>query len=491
MAASNAYNPQGGKYWQSMALLCAALLLLSAPLMARAVGLPALSNLAGDDFDISAEVKMLDSGQVVAQQSPRVMLTPASLSKLYVAGAALDRYGPQHRFTTSLYSSGQVRGNVLHGDLIVDGGGDPAMTTERYWTLVQQLRARGIQRVDGRVVLSQWPFGPTPCVVTDRCQARSASSSSYDALLSPVAVDYAAWCTQVIPGAPGGPARVAGCFSASPLLPVNNKVKTVGGSQPTQLSARRTTSNGNDSLTITGQVSTSSGPTPVYRSASDPAQETVATLRQLFQQSGVAVAEGFTVSNTVTPRNASLLASVQSQPLQMALMDMLNYSNNFMADMLTVDLSAATPASLASGTAALKRFVDKVPGHGPLALGSGSGLTPESHTSARGLTALMDYMYHQPQLFPTFSAGMQTPSNGVAHHIQHGSINFQNNVMVKTGTLNDPVPVRTIAGYFRGKSGRWGTFAVLVQGRGATPYLTWPKVMEAVADDMSTIIEHN
>ncbi len=53
-------------------------------------------------------------------------------------------------------------------------------------------------------------------------------------------------------------------------------------------------------------------------------------------------------------------------------------------------------------------------------------------------------------------AGMQTPSNGVAGHIRKGSDLFQDSVMVKTGTLNEPLPVRAVAGYFRGRSGRWG-----------------------------------
>lgn len=458
------------------------------PALAQAAGFDAVAGLANGKADVSAEVKMLDSQQVLAEQTPRQLLTPASLSKLYVAAAALDRFGPQHRFTTTLLSAGQQSGSVLHGDVIVDGGGDPAMTTDHYWELVQKLRARGIKRIDGRVVLSQYPYGPEPCVANDRCKARTASSNSYDALLSPVAVDYAAWCTQVMPTSPGQSAGFAGCFSEEPLLQVRGNVRTVAASQPTRLSARRVTEGGTDTLEVSGQVSVDDGPTEIYRSASDPAMATTATLRTLFAQNGISVGKGFTVSNQMAAPNARELASVQSQPLQMALMDMLNYSNNFMADTLTIDLADAHPASLASGTAALERFVDRVPGHGPLTLASGSGLTPANRTSAHGLTALLDYMYHRPELFPTFMAGMQTPSNGVAGHIRKGSDLFQDSVMVKTGTLNEPQPVRAVAGYFRGRSGRWGTFVVMVRGRTAASYLNWSSVMQAVASDMTPII---
>lgn len=459
------------------------------PALVQAAGLPTLQALADGRFDISAEVRMLDDGRVLGELDPRRSLAPASLSKLYIAAAALGRYGPQHRFVTRLVSDGEQRGATLHGDLVLDSGGDPAMTTERYWTLVEQLAARGIERIDGRVRLAQWQFGPEPCGVADRCSARDATMSSYDARLSPVAVDYAAWCVRLLPTRPGASARVGGCFSSRPLVAVSGEVNTVAEGQPTRLNARRTTANGRDTLTLSGQVSVADGPQSVYRSASDPAQQTLATLEMLFAQSGIRVARGFAIDAIPPPAGARELASVESPPLQMALMDMLNYSNNFMADVLTIGLSASQPPSLASGAAALERFVDTVPGHGPVSLASGSGLTPDSRTSAHGLVALLDAMYRRAELFPTFVSAMQTPGNGAARFIRRGDPLFQRSVMIKTGTLNQPVPVRAIAGYFRTSSGRWGAFAVMLNGRAATPYLVWPDVLQALSSDLTPLIE--
>ena len=100
-------------------------------------------------------------------------------------------------------------------------------------------------------------------------------------------------------------------------------------------------------------------------------------------------------------------------------------------------------------------------------------------------------MYYRPSLFPTFVAGMQLPVNGPMTFIQRGSDLFQSHVMLKTGTLNEPVSVRALGGYFRTESGRWGSFSVLVNGTGSTPYLSWFEVLPLVAKDLTEMIAAN
>ena len=100
-------------------------------------------------------------------------------------------------------------------------------------------------------------------------------------------------------------------------------------------------------------------------------------------------------------------------------------------------------------------------------------------------------MYERASLFPTFVAGMQVPTNGPMHFIRRGSQTFQDHVMVKTGTLNEPVTVRAIAGYFRTESGRWGSFTVLVNGTASTPYLSWRETLPMVSNDLTAMIERH
>ncbi len=73
--------------------------------------------------------------------------------------------------------------------------------------------------------------------------------------------------------------------------------------------------------------------------------------------------------------------------------------------------------------------------------------------------------------------------------IRKGPSSFQDRVMVKTGTLNEPVQVRAMTGYFRTRSNRWGAFTVLVNGTESTPYLNWTMVLERLSEDLAQLIE--
>nr|CDQ34757.1 D-alanyl-D-alanine carboxypeptidase DacB precursor [Virgibacillus halodenitrificans] len=468
----------------------ALLVLMSLPLAAQAEGFDNLATLADKGFVIGAQAQLLGSGESLGAMHPTRRLSPASVTKLYTAAASLDRWGPQHRFTTQLMATGNVDAQgVLHGDLVLDGGGDPALTSENLWRLVQRLRERGVRAVDGQLVVSQWRFGPVTCVTTDRCEARTRSDNAYSASLSSAAVNYGSWCNRVKPGAAvGDAAAISDCATVAPLIRLDNQVKTVAHGRDSRLSAERISSERGDTLRVSGQIARDSYSREIYRGSSDPAEQTAKTLMALLGQAGVEV-KGYATSTTPPPTTAKRLAAVDGKPLQELLLRMLNYSNNFMADTLALDLVAKPRAELQDAGNALMRFAQELPGHGVPTLASGSGLTPENRVSARDINALLSAMYQRSALFPTFVAGLQLPTNGPMHFIRRGSDTFQQSVMLKTGTLNEPVTVRAVAGYFRTQTGRWGSFAVLVNGTSQTPYLAWRQVLPLVAADLTEMIE--
>lgn len=84
--------------------LCCALLALL-PLLAEASGFSRLAELTDRGFLVGAEARLLGSGERLGAIEPERQLSPASVSKIYVAAAALERFGPQHRFTSRLVST--------------------------------------------------------------------------------------------------------------------------------------------------------------------------------------------------------------------------------------------------------------------------------------------------------------------------------------------------------------------------------------------------
>src|SRR5579864_7455452 len=47
---------------------------------------------------------------------------------------------------------------VLDGDLILEGGGDPYMTLERWWSFARALRAKGLKTIHGDIVIDNTAF---------------------------------------------------------------------------------------------------------------------------------------------------------------------------------------------------------------------------------------------------------------------------------------------------------------------------------------------
>ncbi|MFY0991744.1 D-alanyl-D-alanine carboxypeptidase/D-alanyl-D-alanine endopeptidase [Halomonas sp. C05BenzN] len=472
----------------STLLLC----LLLTPLV-QAGGFARLAELGERGFLIGAEARLLDSREVLGAIEPERQLSPASVTKAYLAAAALDRWGPQYRFTTRLVSDAELDDDgVLRGDLVLDGGGDPALSTEDLWRLTQRLHQRGVREVDGRLVISQWRFGPVECITTDRCEAQARVANAYSALLSSAGVNYGSWCVSVAPGAAAGePARITSCDSQAMIVDIDNRVETKPDDSGTELNAERVTREGRDVMVVRGQISTNARPREVYRASSDPALQTARTLLAMLTQAGIEVREGATTSIAEPPATVRRLAEVEGMPLQELLLRTMNHSNNFMADQLALNLVETPRADLLLGGQAIEQFVAGIPDHGPLLLRSGSGLTPENRTSAKGVNTLMESMFHRPALFPSFVASFQSPGNGVMRFIRRGSTTFQHHVMLKTGTLNQPVAVRSLGGYFRTRSGRWGVFSVMVNGTSSTPWLNWAQVLDPLAEDLERMINEN
>ncbi|WP_209507908.1 MULTISPECIES: D-alanyl-D-alanine carboxypeptidase/D-alanyl-D-alanine-endopeptidase [unclassified Ruegeria] len=76
-------------------------------------------------------------------------LPPASVGKAMTALYALDVLGPEHRFETRLVADGRIEKGVLHGDLILVGGGDPLLDTDALAAMAANLREAGIIEVRG------------------------------------------------------------------------------------------------------------------------------------------------------------------------------------------------------------------------------------------------------------------------------------------------------------------------------------------------------
>lgn len=95
-------------------------------------------------------------GKIVSSQSADLPLNPASAVKLGTALVALKNFGPQHRFSTGLWTNGsfdKTTGQVM-GNLYLTGR-DPSFHFEHTVMIARQLNLMGIRSVTGDLVISQ------------------------------------------------------------------------------------------------------------------------------------------------------------------------------------------------------------------------------------------------------------------------------------------------------------------------------------------------
>jgi D-alanyl-D-alanine carboxypeptidase/D-alanyl-D-alanine-endopeptidase (penicillin-binding protein 4) len=87
-------------------------------------------------------------------------LHPASTMKLVTTLVALEQLGPVFRGRTELRSTGELKGDVLHGDLVLRGGADVDLSTETLTTMLRSLRYQGVRKIDGNLVVDRQLFNP-------------------------------------------------------------------------------------------------------------------------------------------------------------------------------------------------------------------------------------------------------------------------------------------------------------------------------------------
>jgi D-alanyl-D-alanine carboxypeptidase/D-alanyl-D-alanine-endopeptidase (penicillin-binding protein 4) len=222
-------------------------------------------------------------------------------------------------------------------------------------------------------------------------------------------------------------------------------------------------------------------------------------LIETLHELGITLSGPVTVSEQPPPPNSRELAATEGLTLREQLGRMLRFSNNYIADVLTMDLAAsitsASPSDLNSASQVLMQFMSRVT-HGaastdqqPLALLSGSGLTVENRLSASDLNALLAYQYRSTGHFPAFYGGLTVPREAPYEFIRRGGgDNWQDRVALKTGTLNEPVSVCGVAGYLRKRDGGWIAFTTIVNGGPNRSHVPIDEAMRAIQSDLEEIL---
>lgn len=474
-----------------------ALLLLIAPLAVAAEDWTALRQLQHDaGLRISAAAIDLDSGHALQALNAEQRLNAASLTKLVLAAVALETWDPERSAATEVHASGALKDGRLAGNLYLQGQADATLEHRDLWLLAAQLRQAGIRSVRGDLFVGTLPYGPPGCETPDRCEAQDYSLTSYAAPLAALGVDYGSWCIELPPTAPGAAVALRSCAGVPLPIAIEGRVTARGAGRSGPLQLARALAGGGELLRVGGTVEPGSL-LREYRSMADPALGTGQLLRQVMAELGVQVEGRVLLLDERPPVTARRLASVQGLPLREQLARMLRFSNNYIADLLTLaiahDRTPEARLSLAQSAELLSaRIVQarQAAGDGEVApplLRSGSGLTPENELSARDVVALLQDQYRRARTFPVFYAGLVVPADAPGSRMREGSAAWLERVAAKTGTMSEPHSVFGLAGYLRKRDGGWIAFAVISNGQPGRP-VSSREVLRHIRSDVEALL---
>lgn len=393
-------------------------------------------------------------GSVLYQHQPDRGLIPASNQKLLTSLAALEIFGPTHRFETLLYSQQAPDAGGAIGDLIVRGSGDPVLNSEDWWRLALELRSRGVRKVRGDLVLDDTAFD------AERWHPNwgRTGARAYHAPIGSLTTNYGAFAVSVSAGSKAGdPARV----DISPpidFLELSNHATTSAAGR-SRIQVGRRANGAREIVTVGGRVRVGAEPETFYRSVLDPALYAGSVLR--WQLAAVGIAFEGQVRRGTVPHGAFELHRFEGRALSEIVQLFIKYSNNFVAEALVKAMGASATGGIGSWESGLKAVRGALTRIGidlsKVRMIDGSGLSRDNRVSARVLVEALRTGSRSFRFGPEFVAAL--PISALDGTLEKRTAALPGEARAKTGLLNS---VTTLSGFALMPDGGRAVFSILV-----------------------------
>lgn len=425
----------------------------------------------------------LNTGAPLFSRNAQKSMMPASNTKLYTTAVGLELLGPEFRYETRLWATGNIEKGVLKGNLVIEGSGDPTISgrfTDDDRTLVfrqwaQSLKSMGITRIDGNIIGDDTIFDD---VALGNSWSWDYTTYWYAAEIGGLSFNENCIDAVIIGTTVGEPAIIAWePFETSYVQIVNETVTTPKGSSPRAIYDRPW---GTNTIYIRNYVP--EGDTIRYSlSVGNPALFFAHVMRETFEKEGIQVTgslydrhglslvEGYKTS-------ASLVAAYTSPTLEEIVYILNKRSQNMFAENLLKTVGAhhkmkMTGLTETSGLEASARdgFRAGWPVFGSagidttrLRLADGSGMSRINLVAPAMTTRLLHYMWHHPDPAVRHAYINSLPLGG--EEIGTLRTMFRSgpaaaSVAAKTGTIGY---ARALSGYVTAADGTPLAFSIMV-----------------------------
>lgn len=427
------------------------LFVLAAQVSAQELPIPVADALQRAEIPLAASgiyVQEVGDAPALVASNDMAPFNPASTMKLVTSNAALEILGPTYAWKTQAYAAGAMQGDVLRGDLIIKGSGDPKLVLENFWLFLRRIRARGIREIQGNVLLDRSFFEDRPY---DAAAFDGDPAKPYNVGPDALLLNYKALGFRFTPDPATRSVQVT---IDPPLAPYNLAApRLTNGDCGAWRAGLRAVIDPSGAY-FPGTMSASCGEKIWYV---HPYQMTHTqyfslTFRKLWADMG-GVFRGEVKNGTLSPA-AQFVAEWESASLAEIIRDINKYSNNVMARQLLLTLAANVthlPATPENGGAVVRTWLGNKGIDAPeLSIDNGSGLSRTERISARTMGRMLVEAYRSPTM-PEFISSLPLVAYDGTMRSRLVNQTVAGKAHIKTGALNE---VRSVAGYVLAASGK-------------------------------------
>ena len=415
----------------------------------------------------------VETNEVLYAKDADDAFNPASNIKLVTAAVALETVGPHFVWGTRISAESVDDDGVVKGPLYLKSEGDPLVLWEDLLSWAAELRAVGVEKVTGGIVVDDTDFadGFIPPGYDQKDE-----DASYRAPIGAVSLNFNSQTVVVRPADKVGEKAEAYLWPPNSNVELVNDVDTVSGGRE-RISATSKAKGDGTRIRIRGSIGADAEPAYVRKRIDNPSLFAGSAFVKALELAGITVEGG--VRRGERPDGTRTLIYKQSEPLAHVVVLMNKWSNNFLAEMLYRHLGRGKGgANTARARKAVNGFMDGVGAGGKgFKTYNGSGLYDGNTITPRQIVTLLDYMTEQPT-YPEFAASMALGGTDGTLSSRLGGPSTKGVLRAKTGTLND---VTALSGYLETKSGRQVAYSILIN---EPPVRAWKlrRVQDEIVD---------
>ncbi|MGQ0764339.1 MAG: D-alanyl-D-alanine carboxypeptidase/D-alanyl-D-alanine endopeptidase [Gemmatimonadota bacterium] len=432
-------------------------------------------------------------GETLYSRNAGKLFIPASNQKLLTGAVALEKLGPDYRFTTTVLAGGAISGGVLTGDLRIAGTGDPTFSDRMAGNalravsaIADSVAARGITRIRGAITPAGDAF---PDAVWGFGWSWDDMDFGYSSGVDELFLNEGVMTVTVIGATQPGAAPTVRVAPVPDFPRLSATVVTGAAGSGSRVRARHDSTDASV-LLVTGSVA----PADTARVAITYRDQRRAFLESLRHALGIrgVVTEGGVSLGTAEPAPDGSpeppgypLFSIRSARLAEVLPHFEKPSQNQIGEILLKTIGRAV-SGVGRADSGARVVRDQLIAWGAprdgFSVRDGSGLSRHNVVSPEVVVTVLDAMRRSPH-FGVFHASL--PIAGVDGTIggRMRNTDAQGNVHAKTGTL---AMVRSLSGYVTAADGRQLLFSFL-SNNWTVPVREVDEVMDALATGLARL----